>query len=331
MPLISQLRLLRWAVVPAVAALALLALPTVASAQGPEVIGRIEGEAFAARGQVSVAQEGGRGVTTLLSGSEVTVANGHARIVLADGGGEIDICGPAQASLLKSSGAITLALSYGRVHARVSAELPLQVFTAMVTATPVSVGGRPRDAVIGLEASGRMCIYAPHGAVRLENQFSGQRVLVPQLGEVSIPGGQIENLQEATGSCRCEIPVAQKDEALPPRAPETPLRASSPPSLEKKEEGVTFTAVMPPLTFSAEAPAPPPLPRVQMIQLIRDVRVLPVTYRGRVERAARAQKPQAPPAAPAGSSAGPARASSEKVGFGTRVKNFFKRLFGRKT
>lgn len=299
--------------------------------QAPEVIGRIEGEAFTARGQVSIAQDGGRSVTTLLSGSEVAVASGHARLTLAEGG-EIDICGPAQLSLLKSGGAITLALSYGRVHVRVSAELPLQIYTAMVTASPVSVGGKPRDAVIGLDAGGEMCVYAAHGAVRLENQFSGQRVLVPQLGEVSVPGGQIESVREATGGCRCEIPIAKKESPELPKAPDpaAPVRAHVQEKRDalKKEEGPVFTAVMPPLTFSAESPAPPPLPRPQMIQLIRGVRLQPTVYSGRVERAGQARQSPQQTATAASEQAQP---EAVKVGFGTRFKNFFRRLFGRRS
>jgi hypothetical protein len=297
-----------------------------AFAQPPEVIGRIEGEAFSARGQVSVAQEGGRSVTTLLSGSEVTVRGGQARLLLADGG-EIDICGPAQFSLLKSGGALTVALNYGRVHMRVAAELPLQVYSALVTAVPLSVGGKPRDAVIGLDAAGDMCVFAAHGAVRLEHQFSGQRVLVPQLSEVSLPGGQLESLQAATGGCRCEVPVARKDVPAPLETAPVRARAEEPsPEPAKEPTGPVYTAIMPPLTFSAEAPAPPPL-HPAPIQLLREVRLRPAVFSGRVERPAPAAKaPQ-----PAASTAGITQSVEAKPGIGTRIKNFFRRLFGRKT
>lgn len=298
-------------------------------AQGPELIGRIDGEAYVAKGQVSVTQEAGRGVTTLLSGSEVTITSGYARITLADGG-EIDICGPAQLSLLKAGGAITLALSHGRVHARVSAELPLQIYTATVTATPVSVGGLPRDTVIGLSTSGEMCIFAPHGAVRLEHQFSAQRLLVPQLGELSLPGGQIENLREAAGACRCEIPVSLKEPPPQPSPVDPAVRASNDAKseAEKKEEVPVYTAVMPPLTFSSESPALPPLPHPQIIRLLREVRLRPVVLSGKVEKTSVGQpKPQEPAATTREAS----KPEVEKAGWGARLKSFFKRLFGRKT
>ncbi len=44
------------------------------------------------------------------------------------------------------------------------------------------LGGQPRDATVGLDATGEMCVYATHGALRLEHQFSGQKVLVPSRG-----------------------------------------------------------------------------------------------------------------------------------------------------
>ncbi len=305
--------------------------PGPAAAQSQEFVGHIEGEGFTARGNVAITRDGPRTATALLSGSEVTVTGGHARITLPDGG-EIDICGPAQLSVLKSGGAITLALSFGKVHARVSAELPLQIFTAMVVASPVSVGGLPRDAVVGLDARGEMCVYSPHGAVRLEHQFSGQKILVPQLGEVTVPGGQIENLREAVGACRCEIPAAAKREPSEAARPaEAPVRAKSeePRREEAKKEEVVYTAVMPPLTFSADAPAPPPLPRVQKIKLLREVRLHPVRFSGRVERVAVAAKPPGTPRPVAVQSEAPPK--TEATGFGAKLKNFFRRLFGRKT
>lgn len=294
-------------------------------------IGRIEGEGFTARGNVVITRDGSHTVTALLSGSEVTVASGHARITLPDGG-EIDICGPAQISLLKAGGAITLALSVGKVQLRVSGDLPLQIYTPMVVASPVSVGGLPRDATIGLDARGEMCVYAAHGAVRLEHQFTGQKVLVPQLGEVRVPGGQIENLQESPGGCRCEIPLAAKGEATEPAKP-APVAARTDEEAPRKEdarkEEVVYTAVMPPLTFSASAPAPPSLPSVQRIKLLRQVRLQPARITGRVEKPAATAKATTETTKPlATKGEGSAKAPSE--GFGTKIKNFFRRLFGRK-
>ena len=300
-----------------------------ARAQAPETIGRIEGDTFTATGQVSIAQENGRSVTTLLSGSQVTVTAGHARLILTDGG-EIDICGPAQLSLLKSGGAITLALTHGKVHARISAELPLQIYTAMIVATPVSVGSRPRDAVVGLDAAGTMCVYPAHGAVRLEHQFSSQRVLVPQFGEVTIPGGQLENLHDAEGACRCEIPIAKRESPELPKPLEPPLRAQTQPKPEEKKtdekEVPVYTAVMPPLTFSAEVPAPPPLPSVRMVRLTRELRLRPLVFTGTVEAPAKARAAAQKPAPTHTEAAAP----QPKTSFGAKLKNFFRRLFGRR-
>ncbi len=300
----------------------LLAAGAVLRAQGPEVIGRIEGPAFAARGQVSVSQEGGRAVTTLLSGSEVTVTAGAARIVLLDGG-EIDICGPAQVSLLKAGGAITLALSYGRIHARVAADLPLTIFTALLVATPVSVGGRPRDSTLGLDAAGEMCAYAAHGALRLTHQFSSQSVLVPQYGEVSLSGGQVEALREAPGACRCDLPVARYEAAPapPPARPGETAAAETP----RADAAPTFTAVMPPLIFDAANPNLPPF-RPAAFEVIREARVRTgLRFTGAVARP--------PPLARAAATEGdaPSVTGAKKPGFRTRVANFFRRLFGRRT
>jgi len=325
-----------------------------AGAQVPETVGRIEGTTFTASGQVRVAREPGHNTTTLLSGSEVVVHEGYARLVLTDGS-EVDVCGPAKLSLLKSGGAVTLALDYGRLHGRLAPALPITVFTALATATPVSIASNQRDIVVGLEQQGNLCINAVLGAVRLEHQLTGERLLAPQGSELTVPATSLNSISTAPGICRCDAPPqpviigvskeAAEEAAVkpkpttPPPSVAPPAESQRPPAAESAQpprprEEPRVIAVMPPLTFDAKNPDPPRPARPEVVQLIREVRVQPATvFHGRVE-------PRPKPAPPqqadkrAKESAAQEAASGEpaekKPGFGTRLKNFFSRLFGRK-
>ncbi len=310
---------------------------TSARAQAPETVGRIEGTTFTASGQVRVAREPGHNTTTLLSGSEVVVHEGHARLILTDGS-EVDVCGPAKLSLLKSGGAVTLALDYGRIHGRLAPSLPITVYTALATATPVSIASNQRDVVVGLEQQGNLCVNAVLGAVRLEHQLTGERLLAPQGAELTVPATSLNSITTSPGICRCDAPpqpvivgvskdaaeaaAAQPKPPAPSVAPQPEPRAraaeATPPATPREEPRVI--AVMPPLTFDAKNPNPPRPAGPEMVRLIREVRVQPATvFRGRVEP----RKPAAPRATGIDE-------KEKKPGFGTRLKNFFRRLFGGK-
>src|SRR6266849_2827882 len=105
----------------------------------PETVGRIFGDDIAVKGALNVEVENGRSTTVLASGSDVLVRSGQARLELAEGG-EIGICGPAHFSLLKSGGAVTLALDYGRIHARLLGSPALAIYTPLIVATPMAIG-----------------------------------------------------------------------------------------------------------------------------------------------------------------------------------------------
>lgn len=355
----------RQARLPFVLLMALL-LPMSALAQTPETVGRIEGDDLAVKGEVSLSRAGGRSAAELVSGAEVTVRSGLARITLADGG-EIDICGPALFTVLKSGGSLTLALNQGRVHVRVGSAPALAIYTALTVATPISIGDAPRDATIGVEADGSLCVLAAHGAVRLEQQLTGQSLLVPESGEVILPSGQLEALREVRGTCRCE-PVFAREQPAPKPAVQigaVAAKLGDGANLDeaKKEppkpatEQPRWTVVMPPLSFDAKKPPPALEPPAETILLVRELRVQPATvFTGRVEKRPKTKPPKKEKAAPsvpapartetveAAADRQPARASSgatsaapsaasvkkEGSGFGTKFKNFFRRLFGRK-
>ena len=185
---------------------ALWPVATIAGNDNPPLtdkVGAIDGEAISVEGPMSVDVVGGKVRTVLRSGSDVHVKTGQARIELIEGG-HITICGPAHFSVLKSGGAITLALDTGTIHAFLQTEPALTVYTPQIQARPISIGNGYMETLVGLDSSGAMCIRATKGAVRIEQQLTGQSMLVPQNGDVSLTNGQLETLHTSAGHCVCE-------------------------------------------------------------------------------------------------------------------------------
>src|SRR3984885_13963103 len=198
------------------------------------VIGRVEGN--------DISVEGGAGATGLgngapngagngsfpsfsvSNGNVVTVHVGEARMALA-AGGQIDICGPAKFTVLESGGAITLALNFGRMHVQIPATTSLRIYTPTIIATPLDIGGSVRDINVGLDLNDSLCVVSTGGAVRLEQQFSGEGLIVPQAGEFFLEGGNLVPVVGAPGSCEC---VAQLARVAPPSVAPARIEPSRP-------------------------------------------------------------------------------------------------------
>lgn len=321
---------------------AFFAAPVVrADNRAGDAIGVIEGEAISVDGPMTVEVVRGQVKTVLRSGSDVHVKAGQARIDLVDGG-QIMICGPAHFSVLKAGGAITLALDTGTIHAVVGAEVSLNIYTPQIQAHPISIGNGAEDLLVGLDSEGAMCIRANKGAVRVEQQLTGQSVLVPQSGDVSLTNGQIESLRSAAGHCVCTmqtiikpmtsgVEVSQlaateeiKKKALEPKAP---LAQENPPQAGQPDEPV-YQVFMPPLRYDAKS-------KVQaefdpnLIILVRRVRVRPtLIFQGRVDGdpiVARAAGPTPP------LNSLPKPQKPVETSTWTRVKTYFRKLWSPST
>lgn len=275
-----------------------------------DAVGAIEGAAISVQGPMSMDATNGQIKTILRSGSEVQVKSGQAHIDLVEGG-NITICGPSHFSVLKSGSALTIALDSGTIHAHIEGQLTLTVYTAQIQAHAVSIGNGAQDMLVGLDASGTMCIHPSRGAVRIEQQLTGQSLLIPQSGEVSLSNGQLETLHNSIGQCTCELQLSARPtevstqvsalastEELKQRAE---AKAADPPTKTPpapKEEPV-YQVFMPPLKYDANA-------KVQqdydpnLIVLVRRARVRPtLIFQGKVEGdpvVAQAAAPAPPPA-----------------------------------
>ena len=211
------------------------------------------------------------------SGTVLTVHSGDARLTLP-GGGTVDICGPAKLTVLESNTAYTLALNFGRVHVRLADPTQLHVFTPFVMATPVSIAEEARDFTIGLDLNDAMCVFAAQGAARLEDQFSSEGLVVPQLGEFFLSGEKLEPVGGPAGTCRCyrdearAIPPPRPIPTQPAPQPSSPAPAASAstapvvsatPTPPPSKQPVSQT---PPVAASKPQP-PPPSPAVNATQL----------------------------------------------------------------
>ena len=301
-----------------------------------DAIGSIDGEAISVEGPMSVEVVHGQVRTVLRSGSDVRVKSGTARIDLLEGG-FLAICGPAHFSVLKAGGAITVALDSGTIHAQIGSEVSLNVYTAQIQAHPISIGNGIEDVLVGLESSGTMCIRANKGAVRVEQQLTGQSVIIPQNGDITLANGQIESLQNSAGRCVCDAqisakPMAEVSQLATPEdlkkkgaeAKPVPPKPAAP-TAEQPEEPV-YQIFMPPLRYDAKS-------KVQqeydpnLVILVRRVRVRPtLIYQGRVE--GNAVVAQVAPAAPAvAKPAAAAVAKPPEESTWSRVRSYLRKLW----
>ncbi len=304
-----------------------------------DTVGAIEGDDIAVSGPMSVEVVHGQVKTVLRSGSDIRVKSGTARIVLVEGG-QITICGPAHLSVLKSGAALTVALDTGTIHAYIEREPALTVYTPQVQAQSIAIGDDPQDLLAGFDAAGELCIRANRGAVRLEQQLTGQSLIVPQSGDVLLANGQLDTLRTSAGQCACEL---QSASAPPPpevsrlatseevrniqldAQPDPPMASAEKPTAH--EEPI-YQVDMPPLTYDPHSKVQPAFDP-KLIVLVRRVRVHPtLIFQGRVEGVTIASAAPPPPLPQAPAVHVPAKSTLPRSdGFVDRVKNFIRKLW----
>jgi hypothetical protein len=322
-----------------------------AAAQPPDeppsdAVGAIEGDSIAVQGPMTVRVENGEVKTILRSGSDVRVKSGRAKIELVEGG-QIAICGPAHLSVLKSGPALTVALDSGTIHARINNEPALTVYTAQIQAQPIAIGGGTQDVLVGFDSPSVMCIRARSGAMRLEQQLTGQGVVLPQAGNILLSNGALTGFRPGTGHCSCEWQVAKS--TPPPPNPEASVIASAKdirpkpmrnkntpepaaPAIESQEP--VYQVFMPPLRYDAKAKVQDE-PDPRMILLVRRVRVRPtLILEGEVTGdpvvASIAPTPSVPELTPRNTTAeGSKNAPAQGESVMDRVKSFFHKLWSK--
>lgn len=313
-----------------------------------ERVGVVEGDAIAVTGPMSVSVVDGKVKTVLRSGGEVRVKSGRATIELVEGG-KIAICGPAHLSVLKSARALTVALDSGTIHTYVDQEPSLTIYTALLQARPLSIGGAPQDTLVGLDAQGGLSVRAIAGAVRIEQQLTGQSIIVPQNSDVLLGNGQLNDMKPGSGRAACELGDLKSEPpppqvSVPATADEVKQRRLNDPkpnipsnSKAAPDEGPIYQVFLPPMRYDANLKVQQP-PDPNLIVLVRRVRVRPtLIFEGRVEGDAlvaenHGLQPLADSPKPAQSQpAAQTKPSPPNPSVSDRVRTFFKRLWGSKS
>jgi len=235
----------------------LVAVPIDARAQSApaDAIGRVEGRDISCENGTPT----NGGTTTVGSslyvsnGSVVTVHSGQAVMTLY-AGGQVEVCGPAKFTMLLSGDAVTLALNFGRVRVELPAKTALRIFTPTIIGTPIDISGGARDVTVGLSLDDSLCVLATSGAIQLEHQFTGEKLIVPQAGEFFLSAGRLLPVAGTPGSCQCT--ATETTPVPPPRAPTPDYAASVMPR-------ATPVAVPPPSQVAAE-PEPETRPNIEV-------------------------------------------------------------------
>src|SRR5215469_338615 len=249
----------------------LITAPSRAQQAPPGTIGRVEGNDVSIEGGSAAANGTATSAPSMFvaNGSVITVHSGDAHMAIL-GGGDIAICGPAKFTLLQSGSAITLALNFGRMHVKLPTGSQLRIFTPTIVATPIDIGGTPSDFTVGLDLSDSLCVLAASGALRLEHQFTGEGLIVPQSGEFFLAAGKLLPVAGVAGSCQCVSLQARKSPAVSaplPRSPEMGLTSKPQPEAPPVAEVASNPPLFPQTEPPPPAAAPDPGPAIQIRQL----------------------------------------------------------------
>jgi hypothetical protein len=209
-----------------------------AGVQGPPpgTIARVEGNDISVDSGATAGGPASGSTLFVANGGVVVVHSGDAQMALL-GGGEVQICGPAKFTVLTAGDAITLALNFGRLRVELPAKTALRIFTPTIIATPIDISGGTRDVTVGLNLDDSLCVLAAGGALQLEHQFSGEKLIVPQAGEFLLDGGRLQPVAGSAGSCTCAAmqkgapepePVEHAEEVLPVIVAVPPPSAAAP-------------------------------------------------------------------------------------------------------
>lgn len=234
------------------------AFPVRAQQPPPGAVGEVQGSDITVDGGTAALAATATSAPKMFvsNGSVLTVHSGQAVMTLF-AGGEVDICGPAKITILRSADAITLALNFGRMRVELPPKTSLRVFTPSVIGTPLDISGGARDVTMGLNLDDSMCVLATSGAIELANQFTDQTLIVPQSGEFFLTAGKLQPVAGTPGSCACTA----RTPPPPPAAPaEIPQFAEAAPAGAARDATIAVPVAGPTNTAPAYVEAKPATP-----------------------------------------------------------------------
>ncbi len=207
-------------------ALSVFAFVGAALAQTPVPIGRISGGDSRLRGQLEVANDG---TIVLMSGAQVDVRNGAARLVMANG--EARFCAPIKASVLKSAAqeaaassgdpALLFAMDSGTVELEYTGTAAYTVQTPFFSVSTLPFQQpAPRRLAVHVAPGGDTCVAALTGTLRVREQVGPAEMFIPPGRAMFVPAAGVEKATPIPiTACNCGTPVVQKPPVLVAEVP----------------------------------------------------------------------------------------------------------------
>lgn len=292
-------------------------------------IGEIVGPDFTVKGQVGIRLREGRAVTQLESGNEVTVRRGQALVRFERDAGSLRLCQPMRASLLKSAGGLTVAFDRGTLRLERRGPEAVSLLTPWFTVqAPRAEGVVERALLAAVDQEGRLCLKTLAGEWLVREQLGSAQLAVPAGNEYLIEPNKLTEPRQATDACACPKEKVEEPAAPPASSTVTLLGSDAPPEstlaavapretqppesqAAAKPSAPQWKAIMPPLVFDASAASD----RANAAAPNTSAVLVPATWQGEVTERGNA---------PADS----ARKPSSPRGLITRLKGFFRALFG---
>ncbi len=304
-------------------------------------IGRLfSSEAVSIEGRTaySTSMEDFEGPSPLIfSGNKITMQKGIALLMFQDASGVVGFCGKTTVSILRSKTSLLYALQSGTVSFDVASAASNRVLSPEFVAEWKSEPGSGRNlGVVSLDPDGTLCVQSIEGRLEISDQLNGQHMELGTGLSVKLRSGAMTRAQPSkTLDCGCSGNLMP---APMTHGPDLPVFGSTALSEEsgmapgiqemgpKKADSVEVSPVASASTLVPAAPSSPPSrPDAKAARK----RAIPTS----------SPKPKAAPAAGGQSVAIATMSVSEenlpprsrkKESLGTKVKNFFHRMFSKK-
>src|SRR5262249_9869533 len=111
-----------------------------------------------------------------------------------------------------------------------------------------------QDLLVGFDTPGLMCVRAGRGAVRLQEQFGNQSLVLPQGSDATLANGQLEGLRVNSALCACEPYAVETADNSKGSAPEI----SGPATSEEVRKSSALKNPLPPKKIAGSVEPPKP-------------------------------------------------------------------------
>jgi hypothetical protein len=337
----------RWVQPQAFLALLLLAgVPMPMDAANPEgpgaPIGRLlSSEAVSIEGRTAYStsmEDFGEPSPLVFSGNKITMQKGIALLEFQDARGVVGFCGKTTVSILRSKSALLYALQSGTVSFDVTSAASNRVLSPeFVVEWKNEPGSGKNVGVVSLDPSGTLCVQSLEGRLKISDQLNGQHMELGTGLSVKLRSGAMDMAQlSKTLDCGCSGNLLPAPMTQGPDLPvfggtalseESVMAPGVPEMVPKKADSAEVQPVASASPVVPEAPSSPPSQPDTKAAKKRTLSIPSLKAKA------------APPAGEHTAAIATMSVSAEnlpprptkKQSLGTKVKNFFHRIFSRKS